>query len=270
MIGRISRNVFVIFFAALWLVPIYLMVVNAFVPAAEYTGQPTWLPSGFGFFDNLAIAWTQSGLGAGMLNSLVYSTVSAGTAVFAAALAGFAVVVMPTRRPTVWFWLIYLGTLLPLQIFLAPLFKSYVSTKLYDTNLGMILIYAAICVPFAFFIVRNFLTTLPPEITEAAQLDGAGWGRLFFRIHLPLIKSSLFAAFIFQFTWVWNDLLFGITLTTSPDRRPVMAALAEISAGFSSLGPPVVLAAAIIASLPTVVLFLSCQRFFVSSLKATG
>jgi multiple sugar transport system permease protein len=270
MIGRISRNVFVIFFAALWLVPIYLMVVNAFVPAAEYTGQPTWLPSGFGFFDNLAIAWTQSGLGAGMLNSLVYSTVSAGTAVFAAALAGFAVVVMPTRRPTVWFGLIYLGTLLPLQIFLAPLFKSYVSTKLYDTNLGMILIYAAICVPFAFFIVRNFLTTLPPEITEAAQLDGAGWGRLFFRIHLPLIKSSLFAAFIFQFTWVWNDLLFGITLTTSPDRRPVMAALAEISAGFSSLGPPVVLAAAIIASLPTVVLFLSCQRFFVSSLKATG
>ena len=270
MIGRISRNVFVIAFAALWLVPIYLMIVNAFVPADDYTGQPTWVPSGFGFFDNLGIAWTQSGLGAGMLNSLIYSTVSAGAAVFAAALAGFAVVIMPTRRPTVWFWLIYLGTLLPLQIFLAPLFKSYVGAKLYDTNLGMILIYAAICVPFAFFIVRNFLTTLPPEITEAAQLDGAGWGRLFFGIHLPLIKSSLFAAFIFQFTWVWNDLLFGITLTTSPDRRPVMAALAEISAGFSSLGPPVVLAAAIVASLPTVVLFLSCQRFFVSSLKATG
>lgn len=270
MAGRVIRNTFVIVFAVLWLIPIYLMIVNAFVPAADYTGAPTWVPTGVGFLDNLSIAWNQSGLGLGIANSLLYASVSAALAVFAAALAGFAVVVMPTRRPTVWFWLIYLGTLLPLQIFLAPLFKAYVGLKVYDTSLGMILIYSAICVPFAFFIVRNFLTTLPPEITEAAKLDGAGWARLFFRIHFPLIRSSLFAAFIFQFTWVWNDLLFGITLTTSPDRRPVMAALAEISAGFSSLGPPVVLAAAIAASLPTVVLFLLCQRFFVSSLKAVG
>ena len=134
----------------------------------------------------------------------------------------------------------------------------------------MILIYSAICIPFAFFIVRNYLTTLPPEVAEAAKLDGAGWTRLFFQIHLPLIRSSLFAAFIFQFTWVWNDLLFGITLTTSPDRRPVMAALAEINGGFVNVGPPVVLAAALVASLPTVVLFLACQRFFVSSLRASA
>jgi multiple sugar transport system permease protein len=267
MIGRTIRNVVVIVFAILWLIPVYLLLVNAFVPVEDYTGAPSWFPTGFGFFENLTMAWTQSGLGAGMLNSLLYSTVSALIAVFAAALAGFAVIVMPTRRPTLWFWVIYLGTLLPLQIFLAPLFKAYVSTNIYDTNLGMILIYSAICVPFAFFIVRNYLTTLPPEVTEAAKLDGAGWSLLFWRIHLPLIRSSLFAAFIFQFTWVWNDLLFGITLTTSPDRRPVMAALAEINGGFSSLGPPVVLAAALVVSLPTVILFLTCQRFFVSSLR---
>jgi multiple sugar transport system permease protein len=265
---RIIRNVIVYALALAWLLPLYLLVVNAFTPAADYGGAPSWLPNGFGLVDNLATAWEESQLGYGMLNSLLYSSVSAGIAVVAAAMAGFAVVVMPTRRPTMWFWLVYLGTLLPLQIFLAPLFKSYVSMKLYDTNLGMILIYSAICVPFAFFIVRNYLTTLPPEVAEAAKLDGAGWGRLFWRIHFPLVRSSLFAAFIFQFTWVWNDLLFGITLTTSPDRRPVMAALAEIDGGFSTFGPPVVLAAAIAASLPTVVLFLTCQRFFVSSLKA--
>lgn len=269
-VGRIVRNTVLIAFAVIWLVPLYLLIVNAFVPVRDYAGAPAWFPSGFGFFENVAIAWGQSGLGAGMLNSLLYSTASAAIAVLAAGLAGFAVVVMPTKRPTLWFWLIYLGTLLPLQIFLAPLFKAYVSTSLYDTNLGMILIYSAICVPFAFFIVRNYLTTLAPEITEAAKLDGAGWPRLFWQIHFPLIRSSLFAAFIFQFTWVWNDLLFGITLTTSPDRRPVMAALAEINGGFVSLGPPVVLAAAILVSLPTVVLFLTCQRFFVSSLRAVG
>ena len=268
MIGRLVRNVVVIALGILWLVPLYLMVVNALVPAGEYAGAPEWVPTSFAFFANLATAWTSSGLGLAMLNSLVYAVSAAGIAVLASALAAFAVIVMPVKRPTFWFWLIYLGTLLPLQIFLAPLFKAYVGLRLYDTNLGMILVYAAICIPFAFFIVRNFLTTLAPEISEAAQLDGANWPRLFWRIHLPLLRSSLFAAFVFQFTWVWNDLLFGITLTTSPDRRPLMAALAEVSGGFGSLGPPVTLAAALAASLPTVVLFLSCQRFFVSSLKA--
>jgi multiple sugar transport system permease protein len=270
MIAKVVSNTIVIGFAVLWLIPVYLMIVNAFIPAADYPGAPEWLPTSFGFIGNLAAAWTASGLGVAMLNSLTYATSAAAVAVLAAALAAFGVIVIPVKHPTLWFWLIYLGTLLPLQIFLAPLFKAYVGIKLYDTNLGMILIYSAICVPFAFFIVRNYLTTLPPEISEAAQLDGASWLRLFWRIHFPLLRSSLFAAFIFQFTWVWNDLLFGITLTTSPNRRPIMAALAEVNGGFSSLGPPVTLAAALAASLPTVILFLSCQRFFVSSLKAVG
>jgi multiple sugar transport system permease protein len=270
VIIRVVRSAFVSALAVLWLLPVYLMVVNSMTPAQQYSGHPEWVPTGTGFFQNLSTAWTESGFGDGLLNSLMYALAAAAIAVLAAALAGYAVVVMPLKRPTLWFWLIYLGTLLPLQIFLAPLFKAYVSIGLYDTNVGMILIYAAICIPFAFFIVRNYLTTLPAALTEAAQIDGAGWPRIFWRIHVPLIRSSLLAAFIFQFTWVWNDLLFGITLTTSPDRRPVMAALAEVSGGYASLGPPVTLAAAIVASLPTVVLFIACQRFFVSSLKAVG
>lgn len=268
--ARIVRNIVVTAFALLWLTPVYLLIVNAITPTASYGGEPQWYPHGFALFDNIATAWAQSGLGGGMINSLIYATASAALAVVAAALAAFAVVMMPLRWPTLWFWFIYLGTLLPLQIFLAPLFRGYVGTQLYDTTLGMILVYSAICVPFAFFVVRNTLTTLPPEVSEAAKLDGAGWGRLFFQIHLPLARSSLFAAFIFQFTWVWNDLLFGITLTTSPDRRPVMAAMAEINSGFVGLGPPVVLTAALLVSLPTVVLFLACQRFFVSSLRGVG
>lgn len=268
--GKVIRNIVLTALAILWLVPVYLLIVNAMTPVANYHGEPRWFPGGFGLIENIIAAWNESSLGLGMLNSLLYATAAGLVAVLAAGLAGFAVVIMPVRRPTLWFWLIYLGTLLPLQIFLAPLFKAYVGAKMYDTSIGMILIYAAICVPFAFFIVRNYLTTIPPEIAEAAKLDGAGWGRLFTQIHLPLIKSSLFAAFIFQFTWVWNDLLFGITLTTSPDRRPVMAALAEINGGFVNVGPPVVLAAALLASLPTVILFLSCQRFFVSSLRASA
>lgn len=268
--SRHLRNGLLIVLALIWLTPTYLLVVNAVTPAADYDGSPDWVPTGFGLIGNLREAWASADLGLGIMNSLLYSSLSAGLAVLAAALASFAVVVMPTRRRGLWFWLIYSGTLLPLQIFLAPLFKAFVGVRLYDSQMGMVLIYTALCIPFAFFVVRNYLTTVPREVTEAAQLDGAGWLRLFWQIHLPLAKSSLLAAFVFQFTWVWNDLLFGITLTTSPNIRPVMAAMAELNGGYSALGPPVVLAAALLVSLPTVVVFLAFQRYFASSLKPVG
>lgn len=267
---KILRNVALSLLALIWLVPVYLLVVNAMTPVAEYDGSPTWWPTGLGFVGNLQKAWTSAELGLGFYNSLIYATASAAIAAFAAAMASFAVIVMPTRHRGLWFWVIYTGTLLPLQIFLAPLFKAYVGVDFYDTQIGMILIYAALCVPFSFFILRNYLTTVPVEISEAAQLDGAGWFRLFWLIHMPMAKASLLAAFVFQFTWVWNDLLFGITLSTSPNIRPVMAALAQLNGGFSSLGPPVVLSAALAVSIPTIVLFLVFQRFFVSSLKPIG
>ncbi|SEE99315.1 carbohydrate ABC transporter permease [Ruania alba] len=266
MIRRTIRYVLLTAISVVWLVPLYLLVVNAITPVSEYAGTQTWWPSGFGLLENLEIAVAQADIGTGLLNSTLYAVAGGVGAVLVAALASFAVVVMPVQRPAVWFWLIYSGTLLPLQIFLPPLFRAYNSLSVYDTQAGMIAIYAAICIPFAHFLIRNYLTTIPEEISEAAQLDGAGWLRLFLQIHLPLLKSILLAAFVFQFTWIWNDLLFGITLSTSPEIRPVQAALAQLTGGIYSVGPPVALATALVVSIPTLVLFLSAQRFFAASL----
>lgn len=255
--------------SVIWLTPVYLLIVNAITPVSAYEGAAAWWPQGFGIFENLAVAWERADLGAGLLNSVLYAVGSALVAVLLAALAAFAVVVMPVKRPALWFWLIYVGTLLPLQIFLPPLFRYYNELRIYDTQFGLLIIYTAICIPFAYFLLRNYLTTVAREVGEAAQLDGASWARVFFQVHLPIIKSSLLAAFIFQFTWVWNDLLFGLTLSASPEIRPVQAALAQLSGGLYNVGPPVALAAALLVSVPTVVLFLSAQRFFASSLKPT-
>ena len=249
-----------------WVVPLYLLLVNAITPMSDYGGEASWWPGSFGLLENLSVASEQADIGSGLLNSLLYAVTGGLGAVVLAALASFAVVVMPVKRPALWFWLIYTGTLLPLQIFLPPLFKAYNQTAIYDTQFGLMIIYVAICIPFALFLIRNYLMTVPEEIAEAAQLDGAGWVRLFFQIHLPLIKASLMAAFVFQFTWIWNDLLFGITLSTSPEIRPVQAALAQLTGGIYSVGPPVALATALVVSIPTLVLFLSAQRFFASSL----
>ncbi|MGI5215921.1 carbohydrate ABC transporter permease [Plantactinospora sp. CA-290183] len=250
MTGRILRNTAIIVLAMLWLLPTYLMVVNSMTSMSQYEGSPTLWPRGFAFFDNMAAAWSAGDLSISVLNSLGYATVCAAAAVVVATMAGFALVVMPVRRPALWFWLIYSGTLLPLQVFVRPLFAASAETGLYDTHLGLGIVYVAICVPFAFFVVRNYLTTLPAEVTEAGRLDGASWWRLFRSIHLPLSRPAMGAAFIFQFVWVWNELFFGITLTFSPQVRPVMAALAGLQGSQTTVGPPVVLAGALAVSLP--------------------
>lgn len=260
------RDVFLVGAAILWLIPTYLVIVNSFTAPSQYSGPRWWFES-FGFFDNVAVAFETSAIGQAMWNSFLYSTGAALIAVLVAALASFAVVVMPVKRPALWFWAIYTGTILPLQVFLSPLFNGFAATSLYDTQYGMVLIYAAIAIPFAFFVVRNYMTTAPREMMEAAQIDGAGWLSMFVRIHLPLARGALVAAFLFQFLATWNDLLFGITLSTSPNVRPIMAALAELNGQYAGLGPPVILAGGIIASVPTVVLFLGFQRFFVNALR---
>ena len=266
--GRLVRNVVVIALAVIWLIPTYLLVVNAITPSLKYNGAPVWLPNrGFGLFDNIVAGLQGSGLYAGALNSLIYAVVGAGLAVLFATAAAYAVVVLPMKRKMVWFWLIYAGTLLPLQVFAVPLFLGEAYTNLYDTQPGLIIVYVALCIPFAFFVVRNFLTTLPPEITEAARLDGAGRFRLFWRIHVPLARPAMAAGFVFQFIYIWNELFFGITLSISPTVQPVMAGLAGLQGQSSLVSEPVILATALLVSIPTVAVFFGFQRFFVSGLS---
>ncbi|MFJ9127965.1 carbohydrate ABC transporter permease [Streptomyces sp. NPDC102340] len=266
--GKTFRNLFVAGCVVLWLVPLYLLVVNALTPVGSYSGNAEWTPNGFALWDNLVTAWNEAGIGESFLGSLMYAVVCGAAAVLVAAMAAFAVVVLPIPRPAFWFWLIYSGTLFPLQMFLAPLFGMYADGNLYDTRLGLMLIYVAWSIPFAFFLIRNQMTTMPPEVTEAAMIDGASFRRIFWRIHVPLMGSSLAAAFIFQFTAVWNDLLFGITLSRSPDVQPVMAALTSLNNAYASSGPPVILAGALIVSLPTLVVFLTFRGLFLRGVTA--
>lgn len=264
--GAALRAALIILLALLWFVPTYLIIVNAFTSNQAYSGEVAWFPKGFALFENIAIAWQAVDLGPSLMNSLLYAVLAGALAVLVAALAGFAVSAIPGGWRTFWFWLIYSGALFPAQAFLRPLFTGYAETGLYDTRWGLFLIYIATCVPFSFFIMRNHMLSIPPEINEAAQLDGAGWWTVFTRFFLPLSKSALAAAFIFQFVWVWNELLFGITLSYSEEIRPVMAALAGLQSNYGTVGPPVVLAGALFVSLPTVIVFLLFQRVFASSL----
>jgi multiple sugar transport system permease protein len=128
-------------------------------------------------------------------------------------MAGFSIVRLRPRFNFLLFLVIYSGTLFPFQMYLIPDYRLFNILGLYDTRAGMILIYSAICNPFSVFVYRGFTTTIPREIEEAAKLDGCGPVRSDISVFLPQSLPPTAVVARFPATWIWNDLLFGMTLS---------------------------------------------------------
>jgi ABC-type glycerol-3-phosphate transport system permease component len=265
--NRLSSAVRVIVLAVLgffWLLPIYLLVANAGKAGGTYSGRTLWAPGDVvDLWNNLVQVWGQTGIPRALVNSSIYSIVSPAIAVLLGAVIGFAIIVLKLRRGFLWFFLIYCGSVFPLQMLVLPLFDTFSRLDLYDTMFGMIVVYAVLTLPFSAFVMRNFFTGISESLFEAAVVDGAGVWRIFTRIYLPMSFSALVVVFILQATWVWNDLLLGLVLTQSDDTRPIMPVLTGLqSTEGGGASYTVVLTAAILVSLPTAILFLISQRFF--------
>ncbi len=269
-LGRLSRHAFMLVLGAVWIIPLYFVLINAATSPADYRTKEIYAPpSSFALGENVSAAWNAAKLGTSVASTLLYATVGGIAGVVLAALAAFAIIALQVRRGFLWFMLLYMGTILPFQMYLSPLYSNYVRFDLYDTRLGLLLFYTAIAIPFAVFVIRNHFTSIPYELTEAARLDGASPLRIFGQIYAPLSMSAFTTVFILQFTWIWNDLLFGLTLSRSADVRPIMTALAGLQGQYASASVPVVLAGALIVSIPTFVLFFTVQRVFVGGLSMT-
>ena len=252
--------------AVFWILPILILAMNAFKTPNEFLMTSGLTPpETLGLFDNIAKAWAK-GLSSGFVNSLIYGIVSSAGAVLLASLAAFGIVRLKIPRGLFWFLLIYSGTIFPFQMYLIPLFNMYLNTGLYDSKLGMIAFYIAICIPFCTFVMRGFFLTVPWEIQEAAAIDGANSWTVFWRIMFPMARAPIILLILIQFSWVWNDLLFGLVLSKSDGVRPVMVALMGMQGVYGATDGPSVIAATLICSAPTLLLFLFLQRYFVRGL----
>jgi ABC-type glycerol-3-phosphate transport system permease component len=272
-LGRWVITVVLALMCAVWLGPLWNLVSTAMKSTPESVSDATqWaLPkSPSRLFGNLAQAWSTTGLAAGFEASLLYAVSGSALAILFASLGAYSITRLRIRMPFFWFVLVFSGTLFPFQMYVIPLFKLYQNTGLYDTRSGLICFYTAISIPFCLFVMRSFFATVPVELQEAARLDGGSDLRIFWRIFLPLAKAPIAVLFLFQFIWIWNDLLFGLVLSTSDGVRPIAPTLAGLQNQYASSGQPLVLSAALIASLPTVVLFLLLGRYLMQGLQLTG
>lgn len=250
----------------IWILPLLILVMNSFKTAQDYSlGSSLSWPTTFNLLSNLRDAWAR-GLGPGFINSLTYGVFGSIGAVMLASLAAFGIVRLRIPKGLFWFLLLYSGTIFPFQMYLIPLFNLYIQTFLYDTKLGMMLFYIALCIPFCVFVMRGFFLTVPWELQEAATLDGASSWQVFWRLMLPLARAPLLLLFLIQFTYIWNDLLFGLVLSKSDGVRPIMVALVGMQGVYGATAAPTIIAATLLASGPTLLLFLFLQRYFIQGL----
>ena len=264
--------VIAILISAIWIVPFYYMGISIFKTTEEYSqNHPLSLPSSIGpIVENAVDAWTNAKMGAGLTNSMLYGSVGAALAVFIAALAAYGLTRFDFRGRNLWFMLIFSGTVFPFQMYLIPLFFTYQQVGILNTHLGMIIFYTAICIPFPVLVLRNYMNSISREMDEAARMDGAKELTIFLFIVLPNCWGPLAATFLLQFTWIWNDLLFSTVLANKTDVRSVMNALQVFQGAYSSTGPNVVMTAAIIASMPSVILFVLLRKHFMEGMRISG
>jgi len=255
-----------------WLVPFYYLAMTVFKTTEEYTHSDPFAPPGSlaPIVDNAITAWNEANMGLGMANSALYGAIGAGLAVLFAAMAAFGLTRLDYRGKNPLFMVIFAGTVFPFQMYLIPLFFIYGRLGILNTHFGMLLFYTSICIPFPTLVLKNFMGALSREIDEAARMEGAGEFTVFARIVLPNALGPMTATFLLQFTWIWNDLLFSTVLGNQTEVRSIMNSLQVFQGSYASTGPNVVLTAALIASLPSIALFLLLRRHFMEGLKVSG
>lgn len=262
-LSSIGQTVALTALAALFLVPMYIMVTAALKPSTQADASQMWqLPRSLDL-SGPREAWAV--VGPNFVNSLKLTVPATVVSSFVGACVGYAFSKLRFRGDRYVFAALILGMFIPYQVILVPLVRFLQYTHLFGTVPGLVVVHVVYGIPIVTLIFRNYYAGIPDEIHEAGLMDGAGEFTMFFRLFLPLSLPAFVVAGIFQFTNIWNDFLFGITVVPNPAAQPVTVALNNLSGNFS-VSWNAVMSGAVVAALPTLLLYLLLSRFFVQGL----
>lgn len=248
-----------------YLIPVYVMIMNGLKTADVVSFSRMWeLPrtiSAGGYGE----AWDK--LSPNVMSSVqlvIPATIISG---FLGSLNGYILSKWKFRGSDLLFTLMLFGMFIPYQSILIPLIKFLQQIGLYGSLPGLILVHVVYGLPFTTLIFRNYFANVPNELVEAAHVDGAGLLGIFFQIMLPLSVPAFVVVGIFQFTNIWNEFLFGLTVITSPAKQPITVALNNLSGSFS-IEWNVVMAGAVLTALPTLLIYIILGKYFVRGIMA--
>ncbi|MGZ3337881.1 MAG: carbohydrate ABC transporter permease [Isosphaeraceae bacterium] len=274
---RAVLYVFLTALAILWLFPLLWGMYTALRPFSDtqhngYISVATTLN-----FDNFINAWNQGEFELHYLSTLIVTVPAVIVTLILASMVAFAVSRFNWRFNLFVLLLFTAGNLLPPQVIIVPLFKLYNFIRgvpepfsdnglLYDQYFGLILIHVAFQTGFCVFVLSNYMRTLSRELVEAALVDGASVLRIWGAVIMPLCRPALAALATLEFTFIYNDFFWGLTLIKTGDRRPITAALNNLQGQFFT-NTNLLAAGALLAAIPTILVFLALQRQFISGLS---
>ncbi len=251
------------------LLPVVWIVMLSFKPAAEtQAGSPQFFPKDW-TFDNFRDVWDDDNFRRALINSFGISGIATLLSVIVATLCAYAIARLEFKGKRIVLSIALAIAMFPVVSLVGPLFDMWTALGLFDTWLGLVIPYMSFTLPLAIWTLSAFFREIPWEMEQAAQVDGATSWQAFRKVIVPLAAPGVFTAAILTFFFAWNDFVFGISLTSTPNARPVPAQLAFF-VGPDQFNPPVstLSAAAIVVTIPIIVIVLLFQRRIVAGLTS--
>ena len=266
MIGQTILHLGLIGWAALSVFPLIWIASASLKYTHELYSDPFGLPHSWKW-DNYIEAWIHANMGPYFLNSILVTGLSTVILLFVSSTSAFALARFNFRvKGLLWGYVLF-GFLIPHTLILIPLAIFTRKLGIYDTLIGLSLVYAAIGVPWNIFFLRAFMEEIPKELEEAAIMDGAGMWSVYYHVILPLSKPALATMATFHILSAWSELILALVLTGSTDSRTLPVGISLLPGMFTS-NEPGVAAGMIISIIPIVIVFAFLQRFIIKGMTA--
>jgi multiple sugar transport system permease protein len=273
---RIGAHAFLIVAATVWLAPMLYTIYTSLRPFSDTADKGYFSFPGSIGFGNFETAWERADASSYFVNTMIITIPSLILILLFASCVAFVVSKLSFKFNLFMLILFMAANLLPQQVMLTPLYRLYLeielptwiageSGSLYDSYIGVIAAHVAFQTGFCTFVLSNYMKTIPNTLTEAARVDGAGVVRQFFGVIMPLCRPALAALATLEFTWIYNDFLWAVVLVQSGDKQPITSALLSLRGEFFT-DYNMLAAGAMMAMIPTLLVFALLQRHFISGL----
>lgn len=262
---KIFLFIFLLVFTFIYMFPFLGAIITSLRTQEDISLNGFWsIPQAF-TLGNYVEAWTRANVSRYLLNSFIITIPALIGTIFLSSLSAYALARHRFTGNRLIYFMYVAGTLLPFQILLLPVFMLANKLGLYNTYWSVILIHTAFQLGFCTFVLRNFMRTLPGEIMDAARIDGCSeWG-IYWRIVMPLTVPGIAAIATLEFTWIFNDYIWALILIQDDALKPVTSGLTTLQGQFVT-NWPLIVAGALLAAIPTVIVFFALQRYFIGGL----
>jgi alpha-glucoside transport system permease protein len=262
-------QIFLIVVALLWLVPTFGLLVESFRNPAQYSNGGWWdaiaHPAQL-TVHNYVTLLQNSTMTSSLVNTVLITVPATILVVLIGSAAGYAFAWMEFPARDAVFLLVVGLLVIPIQIALIPVVKLYALVGISGSIISVIIFHVGFGLPFAIFLLRNYFAGIPRDLMEAARMDGASEVKIFFKVIIPLGMPAIASLGIFQFLWVWNDLLVALVFS-NPSSQPITVALASQTRQFGS-SVDVLAPGAFLSLIVPLIVFLAFQRYFVQGVMA--